>query len=453
MAGVVVLALARSWFNPLVAALTSSTVRGPARAGQRYWGTVEIVGLAYIALTPLENYSFGSGSPLRIAGLTFLVVWFVSLMRTRRALRVSWLAALPFFMLTVWVACTALWSWNQSAAPSAIQVTLALTLSAIAIADTFKDRLIYPIRALAFGGALSAVWLLLAGTTLESVNVEVGQVGVGGIDQNIFAFGLSVSLAALAYLIDHDSVRVRLPAIAGFLLIAVALLRAGSRTGLVSLLLVSLVAVLVTARSPRALLWPALAGLGAVLIFIFLRDAGLIASRLLDFAENPVYSDSRDEIIALYRLSQDYWQVKGVGAGADMFYLGAQAGDYRNAHSAFWATWIELGAVGLMIWVFILARVLMCAARLREWQFFVLAAGPILAFAYSLGPMRSNMMWAVFGMALTGYLTASQRAALRQGMTGYGGRSCLPSTSARAGTRPSGRVAKATHRRPRSNSA
>lgn len=110
--------------------------------------------------------------------------------------------------------------------------------------------------------------------------------------------------------------------------------------------------------------------------------------------------DSRSLIIDAYRASQPFWLIKGVGVGADAEYLLSTVGTYANAHSAFWKIWVELGLIGLALWALLLVGLAVRVKGSSDRAFFVLAAVPIILFFMTLGPLNSNVLWVVLGLAL-----------------------------------------------------
>ena len=117
-------------------------------------------------------------------------------------------------------------------------------------------------------------------------------------------------------------------------------------------------------------------------------------------ARGPDFSDGRDKIIAAFWTTRSDWFTKGIGVGADADYLYLAASWYRNAHSGFWKIWIGTGLIGLVLWGFLLIGLMYRAWHSAERTFFLLCLPPIIGFFYTLGPLNSNMLWVVFGLAL-----------------------------------------------------
>ncbi len=125
-----------------------------------------------------------------------------------------------------------------------------------------------------------------------------------------------------------------------------------------------------------------------------------IPTRVGDWLGDLTFTDSRSDIIGQYRLNQGDWSMTGIGAGADADYLQSSLYVYLNAHNAFWKVWIELGVVGLLLWVLLVASLIRLAWRSAERTLFVLFSIPIVFFMYTLAPMNSNALWVVFGLAM-----------------------------------------------------
>lgn len=360
-------------------------------------------GLAYVAVTPLENLTLPFASPVQLIGLFFFGTWVLDLLsgQTRFSTPVGTL--LPFAFFAAWSGLTLLWSWDPDATALRAITNLALVLALVALADTFRGRVRLPLVAMSLAASVTSVYVLLFGVYEEGLQAQIE-----GVDQNITAFSLSIGLAAAVYLAMTTPESIPRVVWVGCVLVDIAaLLRIGSRTGLVSVLGILLILLVFGLRSSRSFLTAVTAiGIGYVL-FLGLLDAGLIPPRILAFIDEPVVIDNRAEITEMFLSYFDLWRFVGVGGGADATFLNLVAGSPRNVHSGFWGTWVQYGIVGLLLWVWMLLTVIVGMLRLREARFFALASVPFVAFVYTLGPMRSNMLWVVFALALTGYCTAT----------------------------------------------
>lgn len=355
-------------------------------------------GLAYVAVTPLENLSLPVASPVQILGLLFYASWLADFLFARSQLRTPPRAFLPFVAFAIWSGLAIIWSWDPGASILVAMTNTALTVGVVACSDTFRGRLRFPIGALAVGATFTAIFVLIFGA--EETNL---QTQIEGVDENITSFGLAVGLAAVLYLaISSSSGSNRLVWTVCAVLDVGALFRIGSRTGLVSVVGIAAVLLLISMRSWRALVVACFAVGTGFLTFMYFLSAGLIPPRIVEFLDAPVTTDSRDEITEAFVAFKPLWEVTGVGGGADATFLGEVANWPRNVHSGFWQIWVEFGIVGLLLWLWMLVVIIVGISKLGEVKFFLLAAVPVAAFTYTLGPTRSNMLWVLFGLAVSG---------------------------------------------------
>lgn len=366
-------------------------------------------GLAYIAVTPLENLALPLASPVQLLGLIFLGTWVLDLLSGQTRFKTPFGSLVPFALFAAWSSLTLLWSWDPQRTTLVAVTNLALVVTLVAIADTFRGRVRLPLVALSLAASVTSIYILAFGAYEEGLQAQIE-----GVDQNITAFSLSIGLAAAVYLaMTSAASKPRIVWIACILFDIAALLRIGSRTGLVSVVGILLILLVFGFKSRRNFVTAVAAvGVGYVL-FLGLVDAGLIPPRILAFIDDPVVIDSRAQITEMFLSYFDLWRFIGVGGGADAAFLGTVAGWPRNVHSGFWGTWVQYGLVGLLLWCWMLFNVIIGTVRVREARFFALASVPFVAFVYTLGPMRSNMLWVVFALALTGFCTATTDVAER----------------------------------------
>lgn len=380
-----------------------------------------LLALLYVFSTPLDIVELPIGTPVTIAGGLFLVAWAFALMKGNVRLPRGGGAQLALGALVVWSFASVFWSFAPSVSLTSAITTMLLGLSAVALAGVFPGEPEQPALALGVGSAIASLAALVSGPDI-SLGLS-DQATFLGIDQNILAFHISLGLAALLFLLfRHQPIRMLVLLLVLVALQCVALIRVGSRTGIGSVVALGVVFLVLSLRSPRGVAIGLLASVVVGLGIRWVSSAGLVPGRILDWLQNPVTTDRRSEIIDVYRITQPEWFISGVGAGADADYLSIVASWYKNAHSGFWKVWIELGLVGLMIWGLLLAALTLLAWRSRHLRFFVLAAVPILLFFYTLGPMNSNALWAIFGLALGANVSreADSRLFTKQGVVPAG---------------------------------
>lgn len=373
------------------------------------------LGTAYIFATPLDFVPSPVGTPATVAGLLFLTQWLIALGAGPR-LRFPKSLAVPLIgVLAIWSAISSIWSINPEGSLSQGLTVALLGLSAVAIASTFRDDFRLPAWAIMLGSGVAGMAALVSGPeSAGPYGVIVEQATFLGIDQNALAFHLCLGLAASYYLILSEPRLIRRTICIGFaLLLAAAILAVGSRTGGGTLVISSLLFVVLSTKSVRTALAGGTAILTLAWVYVSMAQSGVMAERLVGWYRAPVLMDDRALIISQFWELRNEWIVKGVGAGADADYLYATLNWYRNAHSAFWKTWIELGIIGLVVWFAILFNLIYQVVRTTDRLLFVLAAPAIAAFFYTLGPVNSNLLWALFGLALGATRTHAQAQAQR----------------------------------------
>jgi len=352
--------------------------------------------LLYFFCSPLDLIQTPLGTVARWTALLFFSVWIVELMlgSVKIPRRPGLLLVLTALLL--WSFTTVLWSYAPSVSMTQSVTTTLLVLAAVAISSGAGGSALRPAAAMALGSAVAAVATLTSG-----LHSSDGQASFLGIDQNALAFHLALGLASALFVSLHAQGRkARLAAVAVSILLVASLVQVGSRTGIGATIALAATFLLYSARTPRRVL-VALGVLGAGMLAVWLvAMAGLIPPRVFDWLGAPIATDNRELIIQAFRLTQDEWVFKGIGAGADANYLFIKQDNYRNAHSAFWKVLIEMGAIGLSLWGLLLTGLARRAYRSPDRAFFILASLPIALFFYTLGPINSHMLWATFGLAL-----------------------------------------------------
>lgn len=248
------------------------------------------------------------------------------------------------------------------------------------------------VSAYALGASALSLILLTAGAE-EFVDRRT----IFGADQNLLALALSVGVAAALSTITGEG---RLLVVLGALLAmvsAVGVVATGSRTGLVALLVaVGIFASRASTSRRRArLLFIAVL---AAFAFVYSWQHALLPKRISEFVEGGDFSDSSRRAIMSEFFSHQQWVLPGVGLGADGEFLREQAGVYANAHSLLWGIWIELGVLGLLL--FVLIAVSSAGAALGSalrWEWIMLMA-PVGTFALTLNFRESNILWFVLAL-------------------------------------------------------
>lgn len=361
--------------------------------------------MTYIFASPLDVVPLPwNVSPATVTGALFLGSWILALARgeVRIPRTPTLLSALA--LLSMWSFATVSWSYAPSASWGRAISTLFLGVSAVAIASVMGGRARPAALALGAGATVSGVWTLISGPeTLETPSgmyIQIQQASFLDIDQNALAFILSIGLASALYVVlrANDS-RLRLVAVGMTGVLVAALVLVGSRTGIGSMIAVVALFMILSLRSGPALVVALMSlSVGAIAVR-WIASAGLVPLRILDWLQHPILTDSRTEIIDAYRMTQSEWNLRGVGAGADSYYLFSSTSWFKSAHGAFWKIWIELGLVGLLLWGLSLACLVLWASRSPEKSYFLLVLPALVFFFFTLGPLTSNVLWVVFGVA------------------------------------------------------
>ena len=355
--------------------------------------------LLYVFATPLDIVPLPIGTPVTFAGAVFLCAWAVALLRGEVKPPRGGGLLLVLVALVVWSFTTIFWSYAPGVSITQAITTTFLVVSAIAVAGVFRGEVERPAGALALGSAIAGLAAIISGPDVSNGFSE--QASFLGIDQNILAFNVALGLAASLFLMLGRHARSFVVVLLLLALIQTgALIMIGSRTGIGSAIALVIAYITLSLRNPRRAGIALAATLAAAWMVRSFSANELVPSRIQDWLQNPIAMDYRSEIIDAYRMTQADWIIKGVGAGADADYLLAVASWYKNAHSAFWRVWIELGLVGVLLWGLLLAGLAYRAWRSPNRAFFALEAVPIALFFYTLGPLGSNALWAVFGLAM-----------------------------------------------------
>lgn len=370
---------------------------------------VRLVGMIYIGCCLLESVTLGPVTPAQLAGVVFLGLWLLEFVLLRRRISGIAVPSIPFVLMIGWSLVTTLWSPNPTLTVSQAITYGFLFVSALAVADTFRDDIALVAYSIVVGGFIGAVLTLQFSEVLAEVDPfdvrGVSQATFADTDQNLLGFQLGLGIAAGCYvLVTARRIDVQFVVLLATMTMVAALIRVGSKTGVAALIGTAVVLVLVQARTPRKLLIAAglvVAGFG---VFALLAQAGQIPVRVIEFLDSPQVIDSRLEIIDAYMEFRDSWQIFGVGGAADADFLAANTGVYLNAHGAHWKIWIELGAIGAILWLAMVVVLVIGASRLTDRRLLLFAGVPILAYAWTLGPVNNNTMWVIFGIAFGGFI-------------------------------------------------
>jgi O-antigen ligase len=353
----------------------------------------------YVATIPFDLFTLVGGrtATLPAAGL-LLFAWFADVSKSQRRVRMHGGVAFVLYLYAVWCFCTTLWSADVNGSLVNVTSLVIQILVAFVIADALGDRWKSAVWTLASSSAVLAA-VLLARPLDDS---RGGRGSIGGADENITAFVLCIGMAAAAHLM-LDSPGVRRAVYAALLMAATGagVIYTGSRTGFLSAVGILLVATLLI-KGKISLGRRIVMIVGALLAFQFFVSIGLVPERLGSAFNDAL--DRRDsgraDIVAMYREHFDSWAWIGIGYGADADFLERVTGQFRNAHSMFWKTWIELGLVGLVLLACVIVAVFKAGRRSPTGGVTILMLVPATLFAITLGNQTSNALWFMVALAL-----------------------------------------------------
>lgn len=308
----------------------------------------------------------------------------------------------PYFVALgafwLWTLLSATWSWDQDASLLALFSMTALVGLQVVLTGVLSELWAPALKA--YAGSTVVVSAVLC--FQPASRAFGGQATFEGIDPNVTAFQLSVGLAALAYLVLTSSGLKWLGWSVGSTVAVAAILHTGSRSGVSAAVLVAVVTLLLAVfgqGSSVKALPVVIAGAG---IFIWSVSSGFAASRVSGTLNDIlVGSDAgRSSIWAEYMQHAQDWAVFGIGLGADAHYLSAVTGHFANVHSLFGKAWVELGILGAVLFACVVGYAVVAAWHSPARPFLVLAAGPLVVFASTLGFLRTDAFWFVMALAL-----------------------------------------------------
>jgi O-antigen ligase len=365
----------------------------------------DMVMIAYAASVPYDIFAtVGSRSVTSLLKILLLGTWIADLHRGHRVARFHGDIAVLLWLYCMWALTTMFWS---STPPSSrLSVGAALLLNA-ALLPVLVDALTRVGRkvfvALGLGASGLAILIMTQPRTAETG----GRVRIAGVDENVTALVLAVGFGALLYLLPRSSRRAYLPVAGLVLVIGAAILRTGSRTGVVAVVALLATAVFLALKDrQRPFYWIKVLACAVSGYFVLdaVQHAGQVPPRLLAFFNQTTIIDpARSDIVDLYLRTMDRWVIWGVGYGGDAAYLEKTQGTYANAHSLFWKLWVESGAVGLLLFGAVLFLIGRRAFRTRSTAAFLHLVVPLAAFAVSLGAAGTAVFWLVlaFGISAT----------------------------------------------------
>jgi O-antigen ligase len=104
----------------------------------------------------------------------------------------------------------------------------------------------------------------------------------------------------------------------------------------------------------------------------------------------------------MYFNSTDEWLFKGIGAGSDAYFLSRSSHVFANTHNSFIQVAIQLGIIGAAIGIAWLLAVVWNAWAAPTRRMLIAGLSAYAVTAFTLDVNESNMLWAIFGLAICG---------------------------------------------------
>jgi hypothetical protein len=375
------------------------STRGPLRK------LLLLSSLAYVGAIPFDEIALFSGRSISaVLGLIVLLVWGFWFIAERahedpklhwegnRSRRFLWAALFSYGM---WLVLSTSWSQYSEAPSARLATVLALILLVPALSIGLAGEGRATIDVFVSTSTVVAV-LILAGVS------DTSRSTAASLDLNTASLYLTVAFGcALRESLTTSGTRRIASGIAVFLLCAGAL-STGSRTGLVALVMVAVVAVLSsTSRGMR--LRRMITGTLALGLFGLLTwaSSGYLPSRLWGTVQDVQLGDlsSRIELWSTIWFYRDSWLPWGIGPGATTEFTGLIFDRALVAHNTFLTTAVESGVIGLALFLLIL----FAAARSALWspyrRYLVVAAVPTLVFMSMLSLEYDKLIWFLVALA------------------------------------------------------
>jgi O-antigen ligase len=371
--------------------------------------------LVFAALIPLEDsLQLGVGRVSRLVGLVCFGLWVLATIATGRV-RVPPVAAWTVAAFLGWAYLSYFWSADPSATLTKATTFLqlgGLVWIAYDLLDT-RERLSQLAVAIVIGAGLAGLLTIITAVQGEAAR-GVSRFTVFDAGPNNAAAVLVLSIGVAMFLLRLHPARSRLAIVTTFVVISVvAVLLTASRGALVALC--STVAVLIVDRRnlmKKRLVW------GIAMVVVVAAFAVTVVPRAsferLGTTGTEITEGTLNARTTYWRLALDLFEqrpIQGVGAGAfpeENLRLGASG---KVAHNTFISILVELGLVGLVLFLLAFGR---AAARLaradrRVWRPFlaIMVGGVVSAAALSMELRK--LVWLLLALALAESSLASAR--------------------------------------------
>ncbi|WP_147065006.1 O-antigen ligase family protein [Terrabacter aerolatus] len=243
------------------------------------------------------------------------------------------------------------------------------------------------------GTVLASAFVLLAPAASDSRRTANG-------NANDVAMAIVMGLGCALYLLLKGRRRNKIVAVASLPLLLTAGIATGSRTAVFGAAGIVLVVTFVAIGQRR---WGQLAGvISAILVLILVVDSlpkALIPERLSSIGEALQSGNLSNRTIIWDAILERGWDMVGVGAGASPSYLGGQLGFSTVAHNVFLGVLLETGALGLMVFGWLLARLALDARNSRFSSLILFLAPAVAAGSLALTLEARRMLWLVIALS------------------------------------------------------
>jgi O-antigen ligase len=315
-------------------------------------------------------------------------------------------------LITLMCVMSFAWSINQEDTLVGISRLAQLLIFVLLIwefAVTYEEQL-WIMRAFLIGMFVPMAMALVAFRGASRFEIESGERFTGGgHDLNYLAYMCSVSVLFCAYLATgrRPIDRMLRWCYWGFAIwIALQAILTGSRGGLLSLLLAGLVAMLL-ARVSRRRIVEVFQILGLVaLVYVLAKlvvPSELLSRAALGGAGGTSLED--DPRMRIWRAGLiGFWRCPLVGVGFDGFFTVTEqvTGERRAPHNTFISVLVELGVVGLVLYVAYVVMLFRSAWRLprREKLLWIGILLISVLNAVTCGSQRDKFTWLLYAMVL-----------------------------------------------------
>ena len=366
--------------------------------------------MLYSTLIPLENVlatSFG-GSINKYIGIFIMglvCVWFIKNDKTNIYIP-KWLFLFSFFSF-----CTVIWSVNKNVQILSVMLNVVLFTLIVIQYPLTADEKNWLMFAIFLGGVIVSAMMLSGGsfTTVNTIDRDRMSIIIGGlmVDNNNLAVSLSLCLIAGYSLIYKRKLILlfRVCVLLGIILIAISILRTGSRGGLLALVAGGIVFLSFSDSGLRT----RTIIIGAVCVFFgmyYIQNfmSAKLASRFT--IEEVVTSGGtgRTEIwmnaLNLYSKSSVVRWLFGYGFGSFPTLMKQTMGLGKAAHNDVVQMLLETGVVGLLLYLRMLIEMVQHALMKKNARALALLAVVIVG-SLSMEMLIKKMLWLVFFVAIS----------------------------------------------------